>query len=638
MTSLAIVLGALCAMCALDSAAASVVKTVRAVASRDSDGDSFGPKVERQIWNNVNQGVKELVRTENDEIGVLDSVGNIRAYKVETGEEIQSLDVSSVGVRNPLAFSMDGKIALASYSFYDPDNLENVCLVSSLTGRNFFIFQARQAGRRIEEIALNPSQNHEFFVLVTYDASAEANSPLPTLRRTQVELYSYTLSSDGEVEEIWFSHALNLSDTFDSLTSLGGADNCHLQWSHTDTSVFYVTSLLSDSLWEMRVKFDGRNSQIEASPRRVTSVGAGSIIALMRVSFDGKRAAVLNLPAVDYSEIRMIMLADGSDIYRRNFSISGDGVVSCLGFHYNSELLYAGFGLRGIEPDRVDYPMLLSADGASAWGIELNGSESGSCSGVEFAAGKTTFVTASTREILFPVPSPPASNITIYDANAGGGGDDGGGDGGGDDGVCFPMDASVIVRGGASRRLDELAIGDEIADGSGGFSVVHTFGHREIGPTATMHTFVALHWGNNTQNSSGRAVALGVLHLSSNHLLYVDGSLKPARNVRVGEILRRQIVDGDGTMHTELVRIVAARQVRKLGLVNPHTMSGEILVEGIHVSCYTQTINSRIAHAMLAPLRAVYALTQLDALCGMLNSALPAWVYRTARSLRTLSL
>jgi hypothetical protein len=49
--------------------------------------------------------------------------------------------------------------------------------------------------------------------------------------------------------------------------------------------------------------------------------------------------------------------------------------------------------------------------------------------------------------------------------------------------ACFPADASVMLRGGATVRMSQLQLGDEVAvrtaEGSLAYSAVYAFGHRD---------------------------------------------------------------------------------------------------------------------------------------------------------------
>ncbi len=107
------------------------------------------------------------------------------------------------------------------------------------------------------------------------------------------------------------------------------------------------------------------------------------------------------------------------------------------------------------------------------------------------------------------------------------------------------------------------------------------------------------------------------LLLSPGHVLYVliagaENSTKytppptpqnktiPAREVLIGD----WVWSGTG----KILRVVNISLERARGLYNPHTLDGDIVVNGIVTTVYTDAIRPDLAHAMLAPLRALYGL------------------------------
>ena len=88
------------------------------------------------------------------------------------------------------------------------------------------------------------------------------------------------------------------------------------------------------------------------------------------------------------------------------------------------------------------------------------------------------------------------------------------------------------------------------------------------------------------------------LRLTPDHYVYVNGSLAVARTVRVGETVT--LADGSAATVTAVAKEVAA------GLYNPHTLHGDLVVDGVHTSTYTEGIAPALAHAVLWPVRALY--------------------------------
>lgn len=109
-----------------------------------------------------------------------------------------------------------------------------------------------------------------------------------------------------------------------------------------------------------------------------------------------------------------------------------------------------------------------------------------------------------------------------------------------------------------------------------------------------------------------------------------DGTLTAAGEVRVGDVLR--VADGTRTVQK-------VQRVMREGLFAPHTASGQVVVDGFVVSCYTTAVKVAAAHAWLAPVRAAVALGVVDPLQGSLSNGadglLTAW-WRLSRLVRTL--
>eukprot|EP00179_Madagascaria_erythrocladioides_P002610 CAMPEP_0198312758 /NCGR_PEP_ID=MMETSP1450-20131203/4015_1 /TAXON_ID=753684 ORGANISM="Madagascaria erythrocladiodes, Strain CCMP3234" /NCGR_SAMPLE_ID=MMETSP1450 /ASSEMBLY_ACC=CAM_ASM_001115 /LENGTH=264 /DNA_ID=CAMNT_0044015717 /DNA_START=62 /DNA_END=856 /DNA_ORIENTATION=- len=157
-------------------------------------------------------------------------------------------------------------------------------------------------------------------------------------------------------------------------------------------------------------------------------------------------------------------------------------------------------------------------------------------------------------------------------------------------GRCFPAAATAYVVGRGATRLDELRVGDRVRVGGGQDSVVHVFSHRD---SAAVSAFV-------------RVVVAGGLELvvSPRHYIYVEGGLREAKMVKVGDWVEVQVGEA-----VEKREVVAVDEVVERGLYNPHTMAGDIVVDGVRASCYTGTVPPLVGHWLLAPLRVVYALT-----------------------------
>jgi len=147
--------------------------------------------------------------------------------------------------------------------------------------------------------------------------------------------------------------------------------------------------------------------------------------------------------------------------------------------------------------------------------------------------------------------------------------------------VCFPVSATVELEGGAIIKMKELEVGDRVRVGANEFSEVVVWSHKD--PDVLYSNFVELDIENGRRS----------LRLTASHMVYSSGELKPAGLVQVGEYME----DADfGTSQVTGVR----KNLTLKGLMNPHTLHGNIVVDGIVVSTYTSAISANVAHALLA--------------------------------------
>eukprot|EP00173_Palmaria_palmata_P005517 Plantae.Rhodophyta-Palmaria_palmata.ctg9957.p1 GENE.Plantae.Rhodophyta-Palmaria_palmata.ctg9957~~Plantae.Rhodophyta-Palmaria_palmata.ctg9957.p1 ORF type:complete len:502 (-),score=119.11 Plantae.Rhodophyta-Palmaria_palmata.ctg9957:218-1603(-) len=150
---------------------------------------------------------------------------------------------------------------------------------------------------------------------------------------------------------------------------------------------------------------------------------------------------------------------------------------------------------------------------------------------------------------------------------------------------CFPADSILQIQGGAPVRMVDLQYSDNVAVGGGKHSEVYFFGHKHA---TEMANFVHIH----TEGSAKP------LRLSPGHYLYANGKLATARTVVVGDDLET----GDGKM----TAVTSVRVAPAQGLYAPTTLHGNIVVDGIVVSSYTDALHPHTAHNLVAPLRALH--------------------------------
>ena len=137
----------------------------------------------------------------------------------------------------------------------------------------------------------------------------------------------------------------------------------------------------------------------------------------------------------------------------------------------------------------------------------------------------------------------------------------------------------------------------------GEHSDVHLFTHRQHD---IVGTFVGIH---HTHSSSP-------LLMTGGHYLYANGALKTARQVKVGDVLTT------ATGSAAVTKIDKAVQAR--GLYNPHTLTNDLIVNGILVSALTDAVMPKLAHAFLWPVSSF--LCRLANVCRLLVRVLIAFI------------
>ncbi len=167
---------------------------------------------------------------------------------------------------------------------------------------------------------------------------------------------------------------------------------------------------------------------------------------------------------------------------------------------------------------------------------------------------------------------------------------------GGSNPVCFPGSATVTIQGGENKRMSQVEIGDRVAVGGGKYSEVFMFTHRL---KDEVHVFVEL----TTEDGA-------VMRATEGHFLYANGKSIVAGEVNVGDLVERE----DGRR----VGVTRVERVTDVGLYNPQTAQGDIVVNGIRASTYTTAVERGFAHAALAPVRAAFA--RLGLVCGLFES------------------
>lgn len=150
---------------------------------------------------------------------------------------------------------------------------------------------------------------------------------------------------------------------------------------------------------------------------------------------------------------------------------------------------------------------------------------------------------------------------------------------------CFPSSATVELANGKTKNMDQVVVGDKVRVGPKEFSEVYFFS-SEMSETTSKFTKIVAEGG-------------AELLLTGNHYLYVNGELATADTVKTGDV----IVLANGTK----APVVEVTSAWSSGLYNPHTLHGDVIVDGVKTSTYTSAVHPRLAHALLAPLRTMYS-------------------------------
>lgn len=158
-------------------------------------------------------------------------------------------------------------------------------------------------------------------------------------------------------------------------------------------------------------------------------------------------------------------------------------------------------------------------------------------------------------------------------------------------GTCFPETSIVTLEDGSKKEMRELEINDRVKIAKDQYSSVFAFTHRS---RTGFYEFLQL------ETEQGHK-----LQLTPGHHIYINGRNLPAKEARIGDVL----INSEG----ESVVVSSIKVMENVGLYNPQTLQGNIIVDGILASTYTESIDSCAAHSLLAPVRSVYRATGLMA-------------------------
>merc|ERR1711865_397145 len=170
---------------------------------------------------------------------------------------------------------------------------------------------------------------------------------------------------------------------------------------------------------------------------------------------------------------------------------------------------------------------------------------------------------------------------------------------------CFPGTSTVQLEDGTTKVMSKLAVGDRVLTTDGAYSDVYLFTHR-MSEDAVKAKFVVL----TTEDGSK-------ISLTGNHYLYVNGKLATASTAKVGD----ELILSNGNSSA----VVAVEEVWNAGLYAPKTLTGELVVDNVLASSYTDFLPPSVTHSLLAPVRMLYSMAPKVVENTYLSGA-PTWM------------
>ena len=184
-----------------------------------------------------------------------------------------------------------------------------------------------------------------------------------------------------------------------------------------------------------------------------------------------------------------------------------------------------------------------------------------------------------------------------------------------------------IDKHGRQRDMSSMRVDDEvqvIANNEIRCEPVITFIHRQ---PEVMQEFLQITTERNN-----------ILKITEDHLLFVETTGKakaiPARDVKVGDTLFVRAVHS-----AEKDAVLSINKVYDEGVYAPVTLSGTILVNNVHTSCYFDVLSHEWSHRAMGVARAVHYVSPwiLQWISGIgQKDGFPGWC-RLAHKILTLS-
>jgi len=577
----------------------TITTTTRAFANSDIT-------VKSQPWSNQARKIADVGFSLDEKISVMSSSGDIYAYNGNTGSELYSLGISQINLSNPFSMSIDQQSILASYGEYTgSEPLTAVLLLIDLGSRGTDIFQSRRGDSVLnDKVSHDPRTDSNSFVVISflYNESAPYNT---RLKDAQIELYNYSLGSSPTVTFIeWF----DLEETKNSTGNV--PQNSNVAWSMGESVMrLFVTTVLSSKVFQ----FDVQNNKLTLV--HDFSVGDTEVL-VFALSADASLYAVNAFERNPFAPVLMVVNAStGQQIWKQNLKDLPEGVPYALMFAPNNKDLVVAYDIRIESGGPVYYPPnIYNISGQVNGNLDLAYYSKGATDLLLPNYEKESFVAVSRMEVpaqgilrtnvtaysyyvATPTPLVTGSVIPTFTVSP---------SPGPDGKTCFPASSKVQLENGQWIRMDELAVGDRVYVSDAETSEVHMFGHRL---KEGIYDFVHIDWSQQALKGS--------LRLSPDHMIYVNGKLVPASQIQTGDFL--------SLANNSSARVVGAKLIKDRGLYHPHTLAGDIIVDGVKVSCYTNLFGTRFApwmHSLLMPLRLAFRGFELNVLGSFLESGI----------------
>lgn len=162
------------------------------------------------------------------------------------------------------------------------------------------------------------------------------------------------------------------------------------------------------------------------------------------------------------------------------------------------------------------------------------------------------------------------------------------------DGGCYPGSAIIYDSNSRARRMESLQVGDEVlvitSNGIQSDTVI-TFIHRQ---PEILEEFLKI---VTTKEK--------ILLITADHLLFVEvmgqATAIPARDVQIGDTV---YVRGSQGSENDSVRSIST--IYEKGAYAPVTLSGTLLVNDVHTSCYFDVLSHEWSHRAMGIARALH--------------------------------